>query len=150
MTTYLVPQTQQLIPERQQIQMLGHHQAHQAGCGGYLDNFKNLNAVDYNERTLNSPEIRQKCKSQNGYFKKTKHGKFSEKQTFLIYVCVRKKCYFFRKFGVPCFLETPVLRFALLPYYQRNIDDVTTFKLKIEIAKARIFFNIVNIKYFIN
>ena len=87
---------------------------------------------------------------RNGYFKKTKHGKFSEKQTFLIYVCVRKKCYFFRKFGVPCFLETPVLRFALLPYYQRNIDDVTTFKLKIEIAKARIFFNIVNIKYFIN
>ena len=28
-----------------------------------------------------------------------------------------KKCSFFGKFGVLCFLETPVLRFALLPYY---------------------------------
>ena len=28
---------------------------------------------------------------------------------------------FFRKFGVPCFLETPLLRFTLLPYYRRNI-----------------------------
>ena len=26
---------------------------------------------------------------------------------------------FFGKFGVLCFLETPVLRFALLPYYRR-------------------------------
>ena len=26
----------------------------------------------------------------------------------------------FRKFGVLCFLETPVLRFDLLPYYRRN------------------------------
>ena len=30
-----------------------------------------------------------------------------------------KKCSFFRKFGVLCILETPVLRFALLPYYRR-------------------------------
>ena len=28
-------------------------------------------------------------------------------------------CSFFRKFGVLCFFETPVLRFAFLPYYQR-------------------------------
>ena len=36
-------------------------------------------------------------------------------------VCVSggKKCSFFGKFGVLCFLETPVLRFALLPYYRR-------------------------------
>ena len=35
------------------------------------------------------------------------------------YVCVAgdKKCSFFGKFGVLYFLETPVLRFALLPYY---------------------------------
>ena len=34
------------------------------------------------------------------------------------YVCVPggKKCLFYGKFGVLCFLETPVLRFALLPY----------------------------------
>ena len=31
-------------------------------------------------------------------------------------VCVSKKCLFFWKFGVPCFLVTPALRFALLPY----------------------------------
>ena len=30
-----------------------------------------------------------------------------------------KECSFFGKFGVLCFLETPVLRFALLPYYRR-------------------------------
>ena len=30
-----------------------------------------------------------------------------------------KKCLFFGKFGLLCFLETPVLRFALLPYYRR-------------------------------
>ena len=28
-----------------------------------------------------------------------------------------KKCSFFWKFGVLCFLEIPILRFALLPYY---------------------------------
>ena len=27
------------------------------------------------------------------------------------------------KFDVLCFLETPVLRFALLPYYRRNITS---------------------------
>ena len=35
------------------------------------------------------------------------------------YVCVHimgKKCLCFRKFGILCFLETPVLKFALLPY----------------------------------
>ena len=38
------------------------------------------------------------------------------------YVCVPggKKCSFLGKFDVFCFLETPVLRFTLLPYYQQN------------------------------
>ena len=38
-------------------------------------------------------------------------------------VCVSggKKCSFFGKFGVLCFLETPVLRFTLLPYYRRFV-----------------------------
>ena len=38
----------------------------------------------------------------------------------LTYGCVSggKKCSFFEKFGVLCFLETPVLRFVLLPYKQ--------------------------------
>ena len=47
--------------------------------------------------TCNTSVIRQKDESQNGCFKKAKHGNF----------------------GVLCFLETPVLRFALLPYYRR-------------------------------
>ena len=54
--------------------------------------------------------------------------KFPKKQTFLtpLYAHVRvrirgKKCLFFGNFGVLCFLETPVLRFALLPYYRRCI-----------------------------
>ena len=40
-----------------------------------------------------------------------------------MYVCVSegKKCFYFGKFVVLCFLETPVLRFGLLPYYRRNI-----------------------------
>ena len=37
------------------------------------------------------------------------------------YVCISggKKCSFFGKFGVFCLLETPDLRFTLLPYYRR-------------------------------
>ena len=39
------------------------------------------------------------------------------------YVCVSggKKCSLFGKLGMLSFLETPVLRFALLPYYQCNV-----------------------------
>ena len=71
----------------------------------------------------------EKGESQNGCFKKTKHAKFSQKRTFLttwythVYTHVSggKKCSFYGKFGVLCFLETPVLRFPLWPYYRRNI-----------------------------
>ena len=63
----------------------------------------------------NSSVIREKGESQNGCFKKRKRAKFSEKRT----VFTGKKCSFFGKFGVRCFLETFVLRFALLPYYRR-------------------------------
>ena len=74
----------------------------------------------------NSLVIRQKGESKNRCFKKTKHAKFSEKKKHFLhpdthtYVCVSesKKCSFFRKFGA-FFLETPVLRFALLPYYRQ-------------------------------
>ena len=36
-------------------------------------------------------------------------------------VCISgiKKCSFFRKLGLPCFLVTPVGRFTLLSYYQQ-------------------------------
>ena len=42
-----------------------------------------------------------------------------------------KKCSFFEKFGVLCFLETPVLSFALLPldksFNSQHISTITTF-----------------------
>ena len=70
--------------------------------------------------------IKQKSESQNGCFKKINHAKFSQKQTFNTYVRVSggKKCLFFGKVGVLCFLETPVLRFALLLYYQQAIMEM--------------------------
>ena len=57
------------------------------------------------------------------YFLKNKH--FLPPDTYMcVYVSGGKKCSFFGKFGVLCFLETPVLRFALLPYYRRpDIDE---------------------------
>ena len=44
-------------------------------------------------------------------------------------VCVSggKKCSFFEKFGVLFLLETPVLRFALLPYYRQLQFPLTRF-----------------------
>ena len=84
--------------------------------------------------------MRQKDKSQNGCYKKTKHehAKFSVKQTFLTtdthtYVCVSegKKHPLFGKFGVLCFLVTPVLRFALLPYYQRVLPNIEILSSKV-------------------
>ena len=41
------------------------------------------------------------------------------------YVCVSgsKTCSFFGKFDLLCFLETPVLRFAFLPYYLRDVGS---------------------------
>ena len=61
------------------------------------------------------------------------------------YVCVSggKKCLFFGKFGVLCFLEEPVLRLALLSYYRRNVltdevhslNEIWTLKIdEIEVA----------------
>ena len=76
-----------------------------------------------NCKWVKSSVIMQKGESQNECFKKAKHAKISEKKTFLTsdthtYVCVSggKKCLFFGNFDMLCFLETPVLRFALLPY----------------------------------
>ena len=68
-----------------------------------------------------------------------KHTKFSEKRLFLHFlahiptrICVSgaKKCSFFRKFGVLCFLVTPVLRFTLFPYYQKKYIESWRYILK--------------------
>ena len=67
-----------------------------------------------------------KGKTSKRVLQKNKHAKFSEKKHFLTPdthtdVCVSggKKYWFFGKFGMLYFLVTPILRFALLPYYQR-------------------------------
>ena len=46
-----------------------------------------------------------------------------------MYVCISggKKCLFFGKLGVLCFLETSVLRFTLLPYYSQTVDSKSSF-----------------------
>ena len=76
-----------------------------------------------------SSVIRQKGESQNGSFKKANTSKLSKNKhflTFLTCVCVSegKKCLLFGNFGVLWFLETPVLRFALLPYSRRNLGKI--------------------------
>ena len=38
-----------------------------------------------------------------------------------------KKCSFFGKFGALCFIVTPVLRFAHLPYHRRIMVCFTSF-----------------------
>ena len=85
---------------------------------------------------FSSSVIRQKGESQNGYFKKTKHVKFSEKLIFLtpwyvLLIRTRMCTYqvvtnvrFSQKFGMLCFLQTPVLRFALMLYYRRYIPNI--------------------------
>ena len=45
-----------------------------------------------------------------------------------VYVLGGKKCSFFGKFDVLSFLETPVLRFALLPYYWRIEELVKEYR----------------------
>ena len=70
-----------------------------------------------------SSVIRQKRESQNGFFKKTKHVKLVKNKHFLspdtyTYVCVSgvQKRLFSRKiWRALFFVETPVLRFTLLP-----------------------------------
>ena len=68
----------------------------------------------------------------------TKHSKYSEKWTFLTpdahrFMCISEgKCSFFGKFAVFCFLVTSVLRFILLPYYRRPMQQTMRWSLLFE------------------
>ena len=76
--------------------------------------------------------IRQKGESQNGCFKKKKH---SDTHTYLC-ISEGKKYQFFAKFCVLSFLETPVLRIILLPYYrqcQRNCKNMRKNEKNVEL-----------------
>ena len=59
------------------------------------------------------------------------------------YVCVSggKKCSIFGKFDVLYFLETPVLRFALLPYHRRiNVTFYVSFcSIRLTLRKGKTF-----------
>ena len=81
--------------------------------------FLTLASVD--SKYVKSSVIRQKGKSQSGFFKKTKHAIFPENEQ--IKETRRKKCSFFGKIGVLCFLETPVLRFVR---FRLITDEMTT------------------------
>ena len=56
-------------------------------------------------------------------FQENKARQIFRKTNISYPVCISggKKCSFFGKFGVLCFLETPVLRFPLLPYYRQTL-----------------------------
>ena len=70
-----------------------------------------------------------------GVSRKQSTPNFPKNDYFLLpdthtYVRVRvmgKKYSFFGKFGVLCFLEIAVLRFALLPYYRRTTGSFRFF-----------------------
>ena len=71
-----------------------------------------------------SSVIGQKDKSQKGGFKRAKHAKYSKKRTFITpgHAHVSGKKYsIFGKFGVLCFLETSVLRFALFASLRKTL-----------------------------
>ena len=65
------------------------------------------------QKAKSASELKLNKAKEQVWFKKTN------------YVCVLggKKCSFFRKFDVLFYLETPVLRFTLLPYYRQNNTD---------------------------
>ena len=63
---------------------------------------------------LNSSIIRQKGECQKGCFKKTKHANFPKNDYFLP-----------PDTNALCFLGTPVLRFALMPYYWQTYPAST-------------------------
>ena len=54
-----------------------------------------------------------------------------------MYVCISggKKCSFFGKFSVLCFLETPILRSVLLPYSQRVLEYLKDQKISLRTSK---------------
>ena len=88
----------------------------------------NLNKNFHRCSAKNPSIIRQKGKSQNGFYKKTKHAKFSEKRTFFTplirtracaYQGVRNVC-FSEHLSCLVFFVTPVLRFAFLLYCWRT------------------------------
>ena len=75
-------------------------------------------------RDINSAVIKAKGRILKRVFQENKARQIFRK-TNISYPLIRtrtggEKCLFFGKFHELCFLETPVLRFALSPYYRRT------------------------------
>ena len=71
-------------------------------------------------------------------FSKNEHLLPSDTHTY-VSVSGGKKCQFFKKFSMLCFLRTPVLRFALLPYYRR-LKSFYSFKWVLKQYLSFIYF----------
>ena len=69
---------------------------------------------NFEVNVFHSSVIRQKGESQTGVSRKQNTPNFPKNEHFLP-PDTQTRCSFFGKFGVFCFLETPVLRFALFP-----------------------------------
>ena len=75
----------------------------------------------------NRRQSRKRANLKTGVTRKPSTPNFSKNDHFLppgphthTYISGGKKCSFFGKFGLLCFLVTPILRFTCLPYYRRN------------------------------
>ena len=72
--------------------------------------------------SLLSKVIEEVNHKQTTIFLSIDFGSNHSSDTFNVRMRIRGKKYLvFGKFGVLCFLETPVFRFALLPYYRREV-----------------------------
>ena len=77
-------------------------------------------------RDINSAVIKAKGRILKRVFQENKARQVFRKTNIYPQIRTRtgvEKCLFLGKFGELCFLETPVLRFALLPYYRRTQPD---------------------------
>ena len=78
-------------------------------------------------------------------FRKTSISYLLIRTRMFAYQGVRDVC-FLENFGVLCLLETPVLRFALFPYYRRNIIWIEVFNVESNKGNVSDFLNICNLK----
>ena len=70
--------------------------------------------------------------------------KFQKNKTLLppdthtyVFVSGGKKCLFFGNFGMLCFLETPVLKFALLSYSRRyHLELLSLLEVQIDLPRS--------------
>ena len=94
-----------------------------------------LSFLSWHFHVWNSSVMRPKDNSQSRCLKKQIAPNFPKNEHLLprdthtyMYVSGGKKCLFSGKLGLLCFLETPDLRSALLPYYPHNFYLSTRFR----------------------